>query len=109
LFYGFDDLFDDWGFFNNTWSWDGITGWGWGNDGWGSDGWGSIGGGSNWGSGVSGSQSWGSSVSVSSISSSKSSWVETTITSISSWVVTFSGGGSQYGSENEELVHFEGV
>ena len=67
LFYWFDDLFDDWGFFNNTWSWDGITGWSWGNDSWGSDSWGSIGGGSNWGSGdwgsgissVSMSQSWG--------------------------------------------------
>jgi len=63
LFYWFDDLFDDWGFFNNTWSWDSVSSWSWGNDGWGSDGWGSSEWSSgDWGSGVSSvsmSQSWG--------------------------------------------------
>jgi hypothetical protein len=106
LFYGFDDLFNNWCFFEDTGSWDGITVGNWGSDNWG-------GGGYDWGS----SSNWGSvskmskSVSVSTISSktSISMSVKTSMdSSVSSWVETFSGGSCQYGSEDKELVHIEG-
>ena len=97
LFYWFDDLFDDWGFFNNTWSWDSVSVGNWGSDDWGGDGWGS----GEWGSSVSSGVSWGSkAVSVSSYSS-KTSWVESTVSSVSSWVESFSGGGGDASGESE--------
>ena len=81
MFYWFDDLFDDWGFFNNTWSWDSVF----------VDEWGSY----NWGSGEWSSGEWGSSVSWSgqTVSVSKTgSWVESSVSS---------GGGGNSGGDSE--------
>ena len=66
MFYWFDDLFDDWGFFNNTWSWDSVfVGEYWGSGEWSSGKWGS-------------SVSWGGqTVSV----AKTSSWVESSVSS----------------------------
>ena len=68
MFYWFDDLFDDWGFFNNTWSWDSVFV---GSQNWGSD----------WGSGEWSSGEWGSSVSWSGQTVSVASWVESSVSS----------------------------
>ena len=79
MFYWFDDLFNDWGFFNNTWSWDSVFV---GSQNWGSE----------WGSGEWSSGEWGSSVAI--------SWSGQSVSKTGSWVessVSSRGGGNSGG------------